>query len=71
MFLQQAILFESSVLTLDDKTKAETAKRQVSKHGLLLWLANDVALRLAVAQLESQSEFGRLDVFFYLRGRYV
>lgn len=70
-FLNQLSFFEFSIFTLDDKTEAKTAKRQVSKHWLLLRLANDVTFRLAAAQLEGQSELGRLDIFFYLKEKFV
>lgn len=52
---------------MHNEAETETAKRQVGEHGLFLRLAYDVTSCVVAAELESQSEFGRLDVLFDLR----
>lgn len=57
------------ILTLDDKAKAKTAKGQVGKHGLFLWLADHVTFCGVVVELERQGELGGVDIFFDLKGK--
>lgn len=60
-------VFLNTVPTLDDETEAEASEGQVGKHGLLLRLAPNVTLCIAVVELEGQRELSGLNVLFDLR----
>lgn len=56
-----------ALITLDDEAEAEAAKGQVGEDGLLLRLAHDARPCGVAAELEGQSELGRLDVLLDLQ----
>lgn len=61
----------NSILTLDDETEAKTAKGQVSKHRLLLWLVYNVTSYNVAVKLESQGKFCGLDILLDLKEKQI
>ena len=55
------------LLTLDNETEAEAAKRQVGKHRLFLRLTHTVVSCVVATKLERQGKFSRLNFLFDLK----
>lgn len=61
----------NSILTLDDESEAKTAKGQVSKHRLFLWLADNVTFCDAAVKLECQGKLSGLNIRFNLMEKQI